>query len=410
MDFEATSGIYKMHWPQENISIRIERIKESSSRGIRGEVWVSNHNDTHPHVHQAEINLMATRSRADIAKHAKARFPELDWTALVEQACVAVIQHWRRGEPAINLRTLPREEGLRHRMELVGEGGLLFEGQPNLTFGDGGLGKSLWATFLSVLISGGVATDRLVPEPGNCLYLDYEASPGEVQDRYAAIASGLQIEPPNLYYRFCHQPVAAEIEQLHQLVAENDIKFIVVDSAAAACGSKPEEAESAVGFFTALRSLKVTSLTIAHTSKAGGGKAGPFGSVFWNNYPRSVWESKRAQGMGADSIEFALWHRKVNSGPLLKPLAYQINFAQDEIVFENMKVEESDALSQDLSVPERIRLALKDGSMSANDLAAYLEVNLDVVKVTLSRGKKRFVQVGEHQWGNLAQTPVNSQS
>ena len=81
--------------------------------------------------------------------------------------------------------------------------------------------------------------------------------------------------------------------------------------------------------FYGLRQLEVTSLIVAHVSKntAAGPVTTPYGSVFWSNLSRNVWQAQKEQGMGDDSIAVTLWHRKTNVGPLLRPVSLKITFA-----------------------------------------------------------------------------------
>ena len=401
MDFLVNGSVYTARWKDEALSMHFNRLREASSGSVSAEVLIQNHNDTNPHVHHARLNLVSTRSRAEVAKHCTDRFPTIDWVARIEQACVAALRTYREGEPVVDITEMPVSERLRYRVEP-----LLVEGHPNLIFGDGGLGKSLFATYLSVLIAGGIVTNRLICEPGKVLYLDYEASVDELKERYDAISAGLETDPPSMMYQFNYEPVAGRIEELQAIVAEHNIGFVIIDSAAPACGDEPEMTKNAIAFFRALRSLKVTTLTVAHVSKAGGGKAGPFGSKFWLNYPRSVWEVRKAQEPGQNSIDFSLWHRKVNSSGLLAPLAYRVRFDTDEkqIVFDDIAVKDSEELAKGLPLPHRIKAALEDGAMRSKDIAELLEVNANTLGATLSRDKKRFVLLPDGRWGNRERT------
>ena len=97
----------------------------------------------------------------------------------------------------------------------------------------------------------------LNPEPGNILMLDYESDADEHQARVRAISKGLGIDvPSNIYYRYCYQSIAADIEQVQRHVLDKDIDLVIVDSASPACGGEPESAEATTKCFSALRSLR----------------------------------------------------------------------------------------------------------------------------------------------------------
>ena len=40
-----------------------------------------------------------------------------------------------------------------------------------------------------------------------------------------------------------------------------------------------------------------------------------------------MWQAQKEQEMGEDSMVVALWHRKTNVGPLLKPVTLKITFS-----------------------------------------------------------------------------------
>ena len=85
------------------------------------------------------------------------------------------------------------------------------------------------------------------------------------------------------------QIFAADFEHVNRLVRDEQIKLVIVDSAAMATG-EPESADATAQYFRALAGLDTTSLTIAHIAKADNQRA-PFGSIFWRNSPRSIYRA-----------------------------------------------------------------------------------------------------------------------
>ena len=141
---------------------------------------------------------------------------------------------------------------------------------------------------------------------------------------------------PDIYYRFCSLPLADEIDEIQTIVAEHDIDVIVVDSMGAASGSGSEESAwhaVALRYFRALRSLRKTSLSIHHINKEGT----LFGSVYNFNYARNLWEAKKAQAEGENTMAIGLFHRKANSSALMKPLGIAANFTRSMISFQPVK-------------------------------------------------------------------------
>ena len=284
----VNAGIYELVWLQEQVAIRVDRLHENSGSSLTGEILVKSLLPGMPsHLHQARLNLTSTAARRTLAKHLEERNPEAIWADIVEQACVLVLQSYREGEPVLTVNDIAPRQGSRFRLDPF-----VLEGHPNMIFGAGGVGKSLLAVYFAVLVSAGHHRNGLSPMPGNVLYLDYETSPEELRERVAAIEAGLG-EPgfSNIFYRFSHQPIANDIEQIQRIVSDKQIEFVVIDSMGPACGADPNSPEAVIAYFTALRSLRIASLTIDHVAKNANTPT-PYGSVYKTNLCRSVYAGR----------------------------------------------------------------------------------------------------------------------
>ena len=397
------AGIFDLVWQDEKIAIRIDRLHENSSNAVVGEIVVKTLlPGVASHLHQAQLNLTSTSARRTLAKHLEERLPELDWGAIIEQACVLVLRAYREGEPVVAIRDVAPRQGPRHRV-----GPILIEGHPNLIFGAGGMGKSLLAIYLGVLVSTGHHHNGLSPMPGNVLYLDYETSPEELRERVLGIEAGLG-EPgfSNIHYRFCVQPLCSEIEEIQRIVMEGEIEFVIIDSMGPACGSDPNSPEAVISYFTALRSLRITSLTLDHVAKNSATPT-PFGSVYKTNLSRNVFELRKQQEAGDDSMQLGLFHRKANFGKLLAPMGLAATFTLTTIDFSPCAVRDIPQLAEGLSIRERIKdLLLADKPLTAKEIAEDLNVPQTSVRVILNRCRgKDFVRLAddpEPTWGVLA--------
>ena len=244
-------------------------------------------------MNRARFNLTSTSARANLAKELNVRAESLDWQGMLEQACVKILDKHREGEPLVQLSEHRISERLPFRVVPV-----LQEKQSSVFYGHGDSGKSYFAAYLAVLVATGLAQNGFTPEPGNVLILDFETDEDTQADRVRKIANGLGISfPSNIYYRYNHQPIAADIETVQRHVLEKDIALVIVDSAAPAVG-EPESAQMVTAYFSALRSLKATNATIAHLTKNGKEDA-PFGSVFWRNLPRASFRVNASHDPGA---------------------------------------------------------------------------------------------------------------
>ena len=101
-------------------------------------------------------------------------------------------------------------------------------------------------------------------------------------------------------------------------------------------------------------------------------------------------------GVGKSMV--ALWHRKTNVGPLLKPVSLKITFSPTFSV-ELAPTVERPALKSKRPLAEQMAVKLGDGAMSSSALAEAIGANHDSVRRTLTRRDDRFVRVGDGKWG-----------
>jgi len=398
----ANAGIYDLLWEEEQVAIRVDRIRNHSD-SVTGEITVKTLLPGHNiHVHQARVNLTSTSARRGVAKHCEERVPDsaLDWQKIIEEMAVTVLLKVREGEPVVSLHDVGPREGPRYRLAPV-----LLEGHPNYLFGDGGTGKSFLAAFFGVLVSSGTQHCGLTTMPGRVLYLDYETSAEEMHERIAAIEEGLG-DPgcSRILYRFCVQPLASDIEEIQKVVAENEIEFVIVDSAGPALGGeKGDPKDPVIEYFRALRSLRICSLTTDHITKGEGGRKLPYGSIYKFNLARNVFELRKAQEAGEDEMYVGLYHRKANFGRLLSPIGFRLSLKEaadgtlSSVTFTTAKVRDVPALAEGMGARQRILdWVLSEGSQTVKDISEGLGIATNLVRARLSEGRgKHFIQVTE---------------
>ena len=382
----VVGGVYRLNWEEAQVSATVERIREA--RGIpTGEVIIRAYPEGH--IHWTTLNLLSTRGRREIATFCAERgnMVQRDWSAIIEELCVAVIQRYRQGEPVLRLGSVDAPETAPWRLEP-----LLLDNEATLIYGQGGIGKSYLAGLCAVLVDQGLTFGKLRPAKSKVLYLDYETGSTVAARRFNSLHNGFGLDSgSDVLYRFCYQPVASEIAELQKIVADNDIGLVVVDSAGPACGGEPEAAAMAIAYFTALRSLKVASLTIAHRSK-GVGSSGPFGSVYWVNYPRNIYELKKSQTVGDNLIHVALLHEKSNEGRLQPSVSYQFAFSEHNVLTVTSEaMEDVPEFFDNLSIITKAEITLRDeGSMDIVKLVEAIGYrgNHNALSSQLSRSPK----------------------
>jgi hypothetical protein len=398
--FTAVAGIYTLTWEQEALVIRIDRLTEDSRHNVSGEILIRSGGR---HVHQARMNLTSTRSRQDVASQCDKRVGDVDWTSFIEESSVGVLEKFRAGEPVIDLATYTPSAGSKYKMYP-----LLLEGQANLLYGLGGSGKSYLATMIAAKVSKGYQDESgNVHAPERVLYLDYETGADEIYGRLSAIQLGLGLEPtPDILYHSSSQALSVEIEQIQRVVAEEDVQLVIVDSVAYACGGEAETSQPATNYSNALRSLRTTTLSIGHVSKDVRAST-PYGSVFWFNGARSIWEVVRSQDSGTNTLNLGLIHRKVNNGPVAMPLGYQVSFENDCVYFNEQEISMVPEAEEKLPLRERIEhLLASEGELAVSDIAQMLERAEGTVRKTLHRSSQFRVSKNGQQpshWGLASQ-------
>ena len=275
-----------------------------------------------------------------------------------------------------------------------------------MLFGPGGIGKSYLALFLAMLVQQGGRLVGFSGAQGSVLYLDYETDYGDLVHRARLLRRGhpelLSAEP---FYRRSFLPIADDLPALHRIVAESQIKLLVIDSLAPACGADLLSPETAIRFFAALRSLRVASLILAHVPKNAEEKS-IYGSVFFTNLARSVWEMKKVQEAGENVTRIGLYHRKANLGPIQRPIGLKLQFGE-AVQFEPLELENEPELAQALPLKARIEHALASGAKTAKDISEELDAPLTQIRNRLSEGRDQWATPvgkvdGEIRWGLLS--------
>ncbi|KKK62405.1 hypothetical protein LCGC14_3004670, partial [marine sediment metagenome] len=253
-------GVHSLLWAEDNVMATVSRIREDSRYNVHADVSIRLSKSNAPHLHEVRMLLSGTGSRRTVAKELSDRVNSVNWPGIIEDMCVLVIRHHREGEIPVKVSEIEAPPELRYQIHP-----LLLALQPTLVHGDGGSGKSTLAQYLSVLMDIGMDHNSLRVEPARTLYLDWETDPVDFKQRILAIQKGLEVSnKPDIWYRFCMQPLAGDIEAIQKIVVENEIQALVVDSVGPACGGDLNDAQPIMALFDAVRTLRVTTLLVDH--------------------------------------------------------------------------------------------------------------------------------------------------
>jgi hypothetical protein len=329
----------------------------------------------------ATFNLAALRTRQERAKHLEQRVkvPGFDVYGAIEELCQRVIDAERQGRPVTHLRDVepPGPEAF-----VDVDGLLLPVDHAACLFGDGGSCKSM----LALRVGGRLQQDGL-----RVLYADWEFSAADHRERLGLMFTAM---PDILYYR-AERPLVAEADTLKRMIRAERVDYVIIDSVVFALAGPPESAETAAGYFGALRALGVGSLSLAHITKAEGGDQKPFGSAFFHNGFRSTWFVQRAgDQIDPRAVRIGLFHRKTNLGRLCPALAYEFFFDESETRVGRVDEQESPDLAAKLPTWQRMVSSLRHGPKTLAALAEELGTPVGTIEQAANRGRgKRFTRV-----------------
>lgn len=343
------------------------------------------------------VNLSSGRDRAGFANRLTERLPGIGWRNLVDAFCVEVERRHDEAEPAVWIGNLPKPIDGGWLVD-----GLLERNQTNALHGDGASGKSWLALALAVSVTTGL---EILPgyRPlvrGNVLYLDWETDHDTLNERVRQIARGAGIDPPDIRYMRMDGPFSDAVERVLTECQEVDIVLVIIDSVEAAMagsvsgGAPPNEGPSKMN--RGLRRLgRVTSFLIDHISAEQAKEKGialkAYGNIFKRNWVRLSYQLKAAREADPDGTRhLAVLNAKRNNGRLFDPvgLRWEIN---DEVCRWVREEIESEELEGALSNADRIAAYLRrEGPSQPSVIASETEIASNVVRATLSRGKRFY--------------------
>lgn len=355
------------------------------------------------------INLLSTSARTNLRLELSKMFEgfKANWTELINEAISCIEDAYSNQD--VSQDAFDIDEGADEELFLFGD--LLPLNQPTIFFGDGGSLKSYLALFCGVLFALGdpFPGQSVAPAPGKAMYCDFEnvtAKGFKRRVRRLFAAAGVPGVYPDsfIYWPGRGVPFLQQLDALREKVRKDNIRLLIIDSAATAISGKPEDAEVVTAFFNGLATLNVTTILIAHINRDGD-KTKPFGSAFWTNLARRTWYIARV-GRG-DYGEVGMFCRKVNDGPMGEHKALAVEFVglNGDVRFTRKAFSEVDrVLDRERPMGVRLRDALGHGPMTANALATKLGSKGETVLQWLKRYPDEFIEMGSpdgkpSEWG-----------
>jgi hypothetical protein len=325
--FTRNLNSYDMFWPDEKININVTRLSEHSD-GLKGEILITTTDKkSEAHLHGAQFNFSSSVTRGRLATELQKR-ADIKWDDILEQLCAYITKAFRRGEP---IQTICSEDESSPPEYLINP--LILKNEVNMIYGEGGAGKSYLSLLIAAIVSIPLTKNNLQLAPNNSdgvnvLILDWETHKDIMAFRWKMVINGLTDRSKNyaLQYRECALPLADDLEQIQRAIQDCGAEFVIVDSVGMAAGGDINQQAIALNFMNAVRRLKTTVLLVHHTAKNQIGKTTPFGSVYFTNASRNIFEIKKTQEDNQNNITVCLVHTKFNYSNKLSPRAIKIIF------------------------------------------------------------------------------------
>ncbi len=331
-------------------------------------------------------SVQARKTRANLLEE-RSKDKDFDWFGLIEEFCIEVITHEREGAPPVVLGEgddLPEENEMLETWDV--EGLPILRDDPMVLFGDSASGKS----YIALWVAG-----QLANRGTKVLYVDWEFSEREHRKRLRRM---FKPTPKNLHYIRSDIPLAKEARRLARLVSDNGYQYLICDSIGFAVDGPAETHEAARGYFAALRTCGVGSMSLAHIAKTReqGADATIFGSTFFRAGARSAWFIDRASENAQGELHIGLHHRKSNASGLQNPLAFRLAFTTNRVDVTRTDIQNVETLVHQLPLVDRMRKAIEsfDGAMTAKDLGEELSVSVGALRSMFSRHKGKFIKIG----------------
>jgi len=401
-EFTVIGDVYHFRWPL--VEVELDRFVERKD-DLTAELTVYSHDPTAPGLlYDARFNLMAGTTRKLIADMLERRM-DFDWPGVLEAVCKLAKERWREGEPAVNLWDIAPQEArwlLKPYIEV---------NSPTVLFAVGGSGKSVLALAMAYTVAAGlryfVGKTEGVAKP--VLYLDWETSGAVHTERLRAIAAGRDApDHPPIFYKRMTTSLVEAAGAIRKEIIKRKIELVIVDSLGYAGGAAPEEAATAIALFSAIRTFGTATLCIHHRRKGTGQKGGDpdslFGSAYYYNSARHVWQLEGAKDENTDEIGMGLIHVKSNNGRLQPRHGYTAKFtndANDVTASISFRYRENLADLGMGDLKDQILVELRGGALGAGELAENLDARETTVRSRLTELKRsgRIIHVAGNKWG-----------
>ena len=380
---------YQWHVPDAGLYVQFRDL-HSGSAGMNAEVEIyqtlSGERKNH---YWADLNLKAPQSKHRLAQLMATRVPSYEnWEPLIEMLCYLTAQEYRK---PVEAEWVGGHEPASREYDIDP---FMAANEPTIMFGNGGSGKTYLNLICCLAMASGESVVGLHPQQGPVMFVDYETDRDTFERRIRMLSRGLGLDYPQLLYYRGGIPFAKDIASIKANVLNYEVRHIWIDSASLAVGGQLENTEAVGQFFSALRQLGIGSTVITHTAKnTNGGPATAFGSVYWSNLSRSVWEVIGHQDEGSPDLSVGVKHTKVNEQGRQPRRGYLFQFLPDRVAVRESALDELPGLDDMVPTMSRIEAAIVSrvsARATIQEIAEETGLKPNTVDKTIRRHPNRF--------------------
>ena len=347
------------------------------------------------------INLLSMSSRQTLARELKSYYGDHDWSTFVIDLCNIANDHVRASNNIIDIVDVVVSQ---RREMLIKD--FIPLGEASIIFGSGDAGKTYLCLYTALIVSiGGQFVSGEWVEQSPVLWIDYETQRDGRTVRYRmdrlARGIGINIDRNMIFYKAgAGLSIPDQIDTISSFVRSEGIGLIVIDSALKASGGDVRNELAVARYFSAIQSLGITTITLAHTTKDENTDV-PFGSIFWHNEPHGyIWHVTRNSSDPSESI-LILNNKKANDGRKPQPFGVKMQFSDPdgEIIVSSHAIDNATAMAMGKSrktiISEYVRQA---GEATIEDIASATGISKTAIQNTLTTFKSFFSENGGKTW------------
>ena len=382
-------------WTDYDVRVELSKINhKNTNTTCRMKIWYEG-----TMIFFNSYTLFSENARRIAHQNLNTLVPLIDWIGILQHVTHVIDTSSERDGDIVDIVKHKRKEQSPYLIFPV-----IRENQASIFYADGGSGKSTMALCLAASLATGQSfIQGLNPtntEPIKTMYLDWEADDDDVGDMIDEVARGKGIEIPEglILYKHMSGAFIDRVDGLVDTIVENNVKLIIVDSLVGSAGSDVNDAEAARQYFQAVRSLKVASIGITHTNREGS----LYGNRFFWNLSRQVYRIHSVIETESNPI-VGMFHEKANRSQLNAPMAWEIEYgdlqSEDNFIrYKAVDIQTIPELARFTGLREQIINVLKQGSMSAEQIANYTGANIQKVNSTLYQFKINFKLGQDNVW------------